>query len=784
MKLRMKPCKTSKYAVSCLAVVCLILWLGGKAFAQADHMQEYRLEWTSPSKNASESMPVGGGDIGVNAWVEQGELLLYLGKTGAFDENNSLLKLGRLRVKLTPDLLQGGSFKQSLKLDKGHLEILLSKGDTQANIIIWADVGSPNVFIQIKANKKLQAEVAYESWRYQDLYPIKKENNMNSWKWAPPHPIITFKDSIEATQDKIIFYHKNRNLTAFDIVVQQQGLTSIKDSLFNPLKNLTSGGMLQGKDFIFAGNAEGKYKDTAYKSWLLKSRKAQKNHLLQVTLHVQQAETAETWKKMTAKHARNLARLSDVKAKNESWWADFWNRSYIKIFPESKQAQNEAWQVGRNYQLFRYMLACNAYGEYPTKFNGGLFTVDPAYTNAELNFTPDFRNWGGGTHTAQNQRLVYWGMLKSGDFDMMPAQFKFYQRILKNAEWRSKFYWGHQGASFSEQIENFGLPNPAEYGWKRPADFDKGLEYNAWLEYQWDTVLEFCMMMLELDNYQNENIKTYMPFIMSCIRFFDEHYQYRARKMGNKALTEHGKLIIYPGSSAETYKMAYNASSTLAALTVVSNRMLQLGDRYLSEEQIKYLQDVSLKIPELPTRIVNGKQMLAPAEVWARVNNTEAPQLYPVFPWGLYGIGRPHLEIAKNTYFHDPDLLKFRSHVGWKQDNIFAARLGLTQEAKKYTTLKLKNAERRFPAFWGPGFDWVPDHNWGGSGMIGLQEMLLQTNGESIFLFPAWPKEWDVDFKLHAEKQTVISGRLLRGEVKDLVVSPASRLKDVKILLN
>ena len=38
----------------------------------------------------------------------------------------------------------------------------------------------------------------------------------------------------------------------------------------------------------------------------------------------------------------------------------------------------------------------------------------------------------------------------------------------------------------------------------------------------------------------------------------------------------------------------------------------------------------------------------------------------------------------------------------------------------------------------------------GGSGMIGLQEMLLQTNGEQILLFPAWPKEWNVHFKLHA----------------------------------
>jgi len=89
------------------------------------------------------------------------------------------------------------------------------------------------------------------------------------------------------------------------------------------------------------------------------------------------------------------------------------------------------YQIGQNYQLFRYMLGCNAYGKYPTKFNGGLFTVDPVYTNKDLSFTPDFRNWGGGTMTAQNQRLVYHPMVKSGDFDMMKSQLDYYLSILK-----------------------------------------------------------------------------------------------------------------------------------------------------------------------------------------------------------------------------------------------------------------------------------------------------------------------------------------------------------------
>ena len=44
--------------------------------------------------------------------------------------------------------------------------------------------------------------------------------------------------------------------------------------------------------------------------------------------------------------------------------------------------------------------------------------------NSQYPFTPDHRNWGGGTFTAQNQRLVYWPMLKAGDFDLLLILFR------------------------------------------------------------------------------------------------------------------------------------------------------------------------------------------------------------------------------------------------------------------------------------------------------------------------------------------------------------------------
>jgi hypothetical protein len=57
--------------------------------------------------------------------------------------------------------------------------------------------------------------------------------------------------------------------------------------------------------------------------------------------------------------------------------------------------------------------------------------------------------------------------------------------------------------------------------------------------------------------------------------------------------------------------------------------------------------------------------------------------------------------------------------------------------------------------------------------------MLLQTDGKKIFLFPAWPKTWNVQFKLHAPYDTVVEGVVKDGKVQSLQVTPASRKNDV-----
>lgn len=685
--------------------------------------------WTTQSQNSSGSMPCGGHDVGMNVWVENGDILFYVSKSGMLDENNTLLKAGRFRLNIKGQPFSGTDFEQRLCLDDGAIYIK-GKG---ISIRLWADVYQPKVFVEMNATHKADATLSYESWRYKDRPVTKAECQQGSYKWNIPADCTTFADSIKAAKSSIDFWHTNRSYTVFDYTVSREGLDAIKDELYNPIGGKTFGGSITMPGFKFTGTSTGTYASTDYKAWHYSATGIRQ---ATVSIDLYTGETAST--ALSAKKS---------KAQSTKWWHRFWQRSFIT-------AEGEGATMARNYELFRYMLGCNAYGEYPTKFNGSLFTFDPVYADPKCPFTPDFRKWGGGTMTAQNQRLVYWPMLKSGDTDMMKAQFDTYLRMLPNATRRTKFYWNHDGASFSEQIENCGLPNPTEYGKHKPGD-DPGMDRNAWLEYQWDTALEFCSMIMQAHKYSGMDIAKYEPLIPQTLIFFDEHYQYIAKKLGVKPLNADGKLMLYPSSGCETYKMAYNPSSVIAALKTVAEQWIE----YKGDSLNNFLS----RIPPIPLRTIEGDTCIAPAIVWARIQNIETPQLYPVFPWRVYGMGRENLHIAQNTYLKDPHAVEMHSTKGWKQDNIWAACLGLTDEAFKLNREKLADGPYRFPAFWDPGYDWAPDCNKGGASMIGLQEMLLQEKPDGgLLLFPAWPKNINAKFRLKAT-----GGRTVEAEIKN-----------------
>ena len=786
-------------SVVCIAAgVSLWILLLAPPARSADILNSYNVIWKSQSSDAGESMPVGGGDVGLNVWVEDNQVLFYIGRSGTFDENNQMLKLGRVRLVLDPNPFSNqGSFRQELKLSEGYVEIsgeTLGRG--KASIRIWVEVFRPVVHVDIESDRPVSVTAQYENWRSaaRDLPGDCRRTRFGCMSLVGyPGKVTMYPDQVTFRDNAVLWQHRNNNNDLlFDKEIKQQGLEEVKDRIWNPLKNRTFGGLMKAEDMLPAGTKCGRYAHTDFKAWKLESSTPKKQHKLKIYLHTDQAETIEKW----TRDLETLVEQADAadrqsRREHRVWWKQFWQRGHLFINSDKADANDNAWQIGRNYQLFRYMQGCNAYGKWPTKFNGSFFTFDPAFVPSRRGVkteTPDYRTWGGGSFTAQNQRLVYWPMLKNGDFDMMPSQFDFYRRALKGAELRTKVYWGHEGCSFTEQLENFGLPCGSIYGWvgsncrwgARKPETPSGTQ-SLGCVYQFGHQLDFSFMILEYERFSGRDISAYIPFIDSCVTFFDEHYRYREKQRTGRELDENGHLVIYPSRACESYVDAKNPADVIAGLKAVLSRLLEPGESCVTDEQKEKYRQMLERVPPLPLKEKNGKAYLAGAESWRKFSVGEIPELYSVFPYGLYGVGRDGLELARYTW---TDCLMDRQKKmkePWYQGGIFAARLGFTEDAKAVAIFKLSDSAQRFGAFRYTD-DWAPDHNWMGAGMTGLQEMLMQTVERKIYLLGAWPKDWDVDFKLHAPYNTIVEGVYRNGQLTKLQVTPRSRRKDVKVM--
>ena len=83
--------------------------------------------WTSESRNSSESMPLGGGDIGLNVWAEGGDLCFYICRSGSYDEHNALLKAGRVRLRVGEGGDPTAPFRQTLRLSKSAMVFVIKQ---------------------------------------------------------------------------------------------------------------------------------------------------------------------------------------------------------------------------------------------------------------------------------------------------------------------------------------------------------------------------------------------------------------------------------------------------------------------------------------------------------------------------------------------------------------------------------------------------------------------------------------------------------------------------------
>jgi hypothetical protein len=371
---------------------------------------------------------------------------------------------------------------------------------------------------------------------------------------------------------------------------------------------------------------------------------------------------------------------------------------------------------------------------------------------------------------------MYHPMLAAGDFDLMAPFFAFYERALPLAQSRAKAWYGAEGCFFPETMSIFGTYPNQDYGWDRSGRQPGDVWCTAW-KTAWNQGPEIVDLMLDFwdDTGDAKFLRgELLPMAMAVLRYFDTRF----RKQG-------GRIVLDPTQAVETFRTGVlDDMPSVAGLRSITARLCELPENLTTREERAFFARLRDACPLVPTeeKTVEGvKQLsLAPARTYKVEGwNCENADLYAVWPFRLYGVGRPGLEIARAAY----STRRYSVDNGWGYDGNVAALLGLTAEASRILLERCRNSHPayRFPATWGPNYDWLPDQTHGGNLMETAQLMLLQCVGRRILLLPAWPPAWDVSFRLHAPGSTVVEGEVRGGKLTRWTVEPDSRRADVEI---
>ena len=564
----------------------------------------------------------------------------------------------------------------------------------------------------------------------------------------------SYPDTILPRTDRQIgWFHRNGE-SPWLASLKLQKLDAIAQSEPDPILHRTMGGLLRGDNLAPVSDTE------------LRSVKPELSCSLRIHVLTKITDAPDAWLAALNQQADTIDRLpADSRFQQHTdWWHAFWSRSWIHVngtLLKEERGDTATQTLTRAYALQRWMNACGGRGAFPIKFNGSIFVVDNK-------FDADYRAWGGG-YWWQNTRLPYWSMLQSGDYEMMGPLFDMYLKALPARKLAAKTYYNHSGAFFPETMSFWGNyldQGDLGYGTERSGK-PAGLTDNEYIRRYWQGGLEMVAMMLDYHDHTADprfRDETLLPFATEILAFFDQHWQ----------RGPDGKILFHPAMALETWWDATNPLPEIAALRYLLPRLADLtNDPALKATWSKTLAD----LPPVP--LTADKKRIAPAEKFATKRNVENPELYAVFPYLIYGVERSDLTLARCTFAARGS----RNNCGWCQDAIHAACLGLADEAGALVTARAAAVADgfRFPAMWGPNFDWIPDQDHGSNTMTALQRMVLQTAGDRILLLPAWPRQWNASFRLHAPKNTTIEARVQDGKVLDLKITPESRRKDVVI---
>ncbi|WP_396184855.1 DUF5703 domain-containing protein [Flavobacterium sp.] len=353
-------------------------------------------------------------------------------------------------------------------------------------------------------------------------------------------------DQIQSKTEGFVWFHWNADF-AGDVV----GMAKAQGISEEAMHDTTTKRIFGGAIAVEGGLSNIKDASVRWQFWDGKAWSGNttsvKNHIITMRLGGAMNGDPKQWqadaKAMLSPEVRTKTKNDELKR-----WKEFWSRSHININLE-KGLNDPGFLIGRNSQLFRYMLACNRDGELPLLFNGGIFTVDnipgriTGNNNNELPIseggpiTHDFRRWMGCHFMSQNQRWLGWPTLANGDKDLLSPTISFYRDRSATAAPRAKTN-GAEGVVYPEPLDIWGLCSVAP----RP-DGLCGMEH---LTYHYSMMLEHAWMALQTRDQLGISIAKDLPWIEATVKFYDSFYRNETKKRTGSELGEDGKTGHLP----------------------------------------------------------------------------------------------------------------------------------------------------------------------------------------------------------------------------------------------
>lgn len=735
-----------------------------KLCGQSISVDEYNVSWTEKSKIASDAMPLGNGTTGALVSVlENGHVFISVRHIDAWSEAHRLLKLGDVEIEIFPNPFEN-TFKQELVLNDG---VIYLEGNDGFKSKIWVDKNSEVIHVENNSDSKFKLNVKLHNWRNEPK--LIKETNLK----GIPGGITESADVIVKDNKKAItWYHRNTTTKAFDWTIKALEIPKPK-GLDNVLENRTFGAMIVGD----------KMTNTSDTSMISKARSC--NHLKIYTLN-KRVESVDEWLTTIENGTSKKTSLTSNWQSHVGWWNKFWKSSYIHLtgFKEAKQ-------TSAGYAYTMYLNAMAGEGEFPIIWNGSMFAPDlnevlqRNHTGIKHFKDKDHRSWGN-LMLHQNVRLPFYSMNAAGQFKYTDPFINVYLRGFDLMKEHTHKVFNHGGTVIRESTTLWGVIAPGVYGVDR-AGLEPGQQQSKWHRTHWNAGLEVAWYLSEHYDYTLDETfakESFIPFASEIVSFFDVHWPHI-----------NGKLYFPDVHVLESFRDADNPMPFIAGLNSVLNRLLDLPEHLTTKSDRIYWTELLDRVPEVPTRMRNGIKILANAEVIkSKKANIEVAELYSVFPYQLYGVGLPNLKLAQDTYKNrttlvddvggeNPKWAPGYTRGGWHPEAIMAAMVGLTDSVQKEVVWALHRPvpEQRYPGFFMSTHDGTPDVQHSSVAATALQRMILQDVHDKIVLLPAFPKEWSGEFKLYAKRNTIIEGKIVEGEIKELQLISTDRKKDVVI---